>query len=249
MQEARTHAAAGYNEIVLTGIHIAAYSYAGIRMPGLLRTLAEENLVPRIRVSSLEATACTEELLDVFGRYPSLLPHVHIPLQSGSNKVLNLMSRNVDRQDFLQAAHAFLAYSSLATVTTDIMVGLPGEEDEDFQQTLEIVDEIPFAKVHIFPFSPREGTAAAKMKELFVPSQEIHRREQELAAHARAAANRCRKAFSDAKLQVLIERKHEDGWEGFSENYLRVCTPRPDLAPNKIVAIAMNNPGTRFLAQ
>jgi len=249
VQEAAAHAAAGYKEIVLTGIHIAAYSDAGVRMPGLLTTLAEKNFVPRIRVSSLEATAFTEELLDVFKQYPALMPHVHIPLQSGSNKVLKLMSRKVTREEFLRAAQVFLEYNPVATITTDIMVGLPGEEEEDFRQTLEIVNEIPFAKVHIFPFSPREGTAAAKMKKLFVASQEIHRREQELAAGARAAAERCRAANNQAVLQVLIERKHEDGWEGFSENYLRISTTRPDLAPNMIVELPMNNEANRFLAQ
>jgi threonylcarbamoyladenosine tRNA methylthiotransferase MtaB len=249
MQEAAAHAAAGYKEIVLTGIHIAAYSDSGVQMAGLLKKLAEEKLVPRIRVSSLEAKAVTDELLDVFTQYPSLMPQVHIPLQSGSNKVLKLMSRNVSREEFLRATHAFLEYSDMATVTTDIMVGLPGEEEEDFQQTLDIVDQIPFAKVHIFPFSPREGTAAAKMKELFVPTREIHRREQELAAHARASAERCRTAFVDSVLHVLIERKHEDGWEGFSENYLRVSTRQAGLSPNEIVELPMNTQENSFLAQ
>ena len=129
------------------------------------------------------------------------------------------------------------------------MVGLPGEEEEDFQQTLDIVDQIPFAKVHIFPFSPREGTAAAKMKELFVPTREIHRREQVLAAHARASAERCRTAFVDSVLHVLIERKHEDGWEGFSENYLRVSTRQAGLTPNEIVELPMNTQENSFLAQ
>jgi threonylcarbamoyladenosine tRNA methylthiotransferase MtaB len=249
MAEAAAHVQAGCKELVLTGIHIAAYDDSGIRMPGLLQKLAENVSVPRIRISSLEATAFTDELMDTFDRYPVLMPHVHIPLQSGSDKVLKLMSRTVTRAEFLRAVRLFLAYSDLATVTTDVIVGLPGEDEDDFRQTLDIIDEIPFAKVHVFPFSPREGTAAVQMKDRFISSTVIHRREQELIKHAGRAAEECRAAFATAELDVLIERKHMGGWEGFSQNYLRVRSTRPDLTTNMVAVIKMAKPGNVFLPQ
>jgi threonylcarbamoyladenosine tRNA methylthiotransferase MtaB len=247
--EAEAHAGAGCKELVLTGIHIAAYADKDIRMPGLLRTLAEQAPVPRIRISSLEATAFTGELMEIFNRYPVLMPHVHIPLQSGSDNVLKLMRRTVTTAAFLRATRRFLAYSDMATVTTDVIVGLPGEDENDFRQTLEIIDEIPFAKVHIFPFSPREGTIAAQMKDRFISPNVIHRREQELLEHAGRAARRCREAFAKASLDVLFEQKHENGWEGFSQNYLRVRSTRQDLAANMLATVNMNNRENVFLPQ
>jgi len=249
LNDITAYAGLGCREVVLSGIHIAAYQEGELNLPGLLAAIAGQTRIPRLRLSSVEASACTDELLEVFRTWPAFMPHLHIPLQSGSDTVLKLMNRKTDSAGFLRAARAFLSVSYKAVITTDCMVGLPGETNDDFLQTCAIVDDIPFAKVHIFPFSPRSGTAAARMKRLFVPPKEIKRREHVLLDYARTAAARCRKAFAGAVLQVLFEDVSARGWEGFSENYLRVRSAAPDIQPNQIITVDMRNPKNEFVEQ
>ncbi len=234
-------------EVVITGINIAAYNYESNNLADLLKKISKLKIIPRIRLSSVEATAITANLCKIFAGSEVLMPHIHIPLQSGSNKVLRLMNRKIFAEDVEKAANQFLSIVDNAVVTTDIIVGMPGEEKEDFEKTIQMVEKIPFGKVHIFQYSPREGTAAAKMKKLFVQPSIIKEREKKLIETAEKTAEKCRRKFADKKLNVLIEHNNKGEWEGFSENYLRVKSSQKNLKQNKIVELNMNNPENEFV--
>ena len=234
-------------EVVITGINIAAYNYKSIQLLNLLEKISSLKIIPRIRLSSVEATAITKELCKVFAESEVLMPHIHIPLQSGSNKVLKLMNRKIFAEDVEKAADMFLSIVHNAVITTDVIVGMPGEETEDFKKTIQMVKKIPFGKVHIFQYSPREGTTAAKMKKLFVQPAIIKDREKILIETADQTAEKCRNKFANKKLNVLIEHNNKGYWEGFSENYLRVKSSKNNLKQNEIVELDMNDPENQFV--
>ena len=234
-------------EIVVTGIHLAAYEDKNKDLADLIEEIAKKTSI-RIRIGSLEANAVTKKLCELFKKYPKIMPQLHIPLQSGSDRILELMNRPVRVSDFNRATDLFLSSHPLATVSTDVLVGLPGETEEDFEETVKIIEKFKFLKVHIFQFSPRPGTAAAKMEKLFVQPSEIKRREKILIEKANISAQLCRNKFENSKLKVLIEEKKEGYWEGFSENYIRVKTSAEidcrnnSVEHNSIVILNMSNP-------
>ncbi len=231
-------------EIVVTGIHLAAYRDKEKDLADLIEEIAKKSSIKRIRLGSLEANAVTEKLCKLFKKYPKIMPQLHIPLQSGSDRILKLMNRPVRVSDFIRATELFLSSHPLATVSTDVLVGLPGETEEDFEETVKIIERFKFLKAHIFQFSPRPGTAAAKMEKLFVQPSEIKRREKILIEKSKISAQLCRKQFENSKLNILIEEKKDGYWEGFSENYLRVktkvCEENSGFEHNKIVTLDMS---------
>ncbi len=232
----------GIKEIVITGIHLAAYKDKDKDFADLIKEIAEKTSIQRIRLGSLEANAVTKKLCKLFKKYPAIMPQLHIPLQSGSDKILELMNRPVRVSDFTRAVNFFLSSHPLATISTDILVGLPGETEEDFYKTVNLIEKIPFLKAHIFQFSPRPGTAAAKMEKLFIQPSEIKRREKILLEKANISAQLCRKQFENTELNILIEEKKDGYWEGFSENYLRVKTKTNNIKQNSIVILNMAKP-------
>jgi len=242
----RLRAAEGFQEIVLSGVNLAQYNDQGAGLADVVRAVAALDCVPRIRISSVEAHVVNDALMQVFADYPALMPHLHIPLQSGSPRVIERMRRPVSRAQFMAAARAFYACRPDAVITTDVLVGFPGETEEDLADTLAVIDELAFGKVHVFPFSPRPGTMAAGMKPRIAPA-EIRARETRVLAAARAAANRCRIRCAALPLHVLIEQQRRGWWEGFSQNYLRVRSRRLGLRPGQIVELTLNAAETQFV--
>lgn len=234
-------------ECVLTGINIGRYSYENDDLASLIRRIDKESILPRLRLSSVEPQACTDTLLNAFRDCQTLLPHMHIPVQSGSEKILRAMNRPVDRAQIDTLLHSFLSIHPLATVSTDCMVGFPGETDEDFNQTLSLIDSFPFCKVHVFRFSPRPGTAAEKMTKERIPERITREREEILIKHADKAAEKCREAFKNQTFSVLVEEKQQNEWYGYTENYLRIATTRDDLTANTCVQLSPRSPHTRFV--
>jgi threonylcarbamoyladenosine tRNA methylthiotransferase MtaB len=158
------------------------------------------------------------------------------------------MNRQTGRADFDAAVERLLSSHPLAAVSTDIMVGFPGETGYDFEATLAVVDRVPFLKVHMFRFSARPGTAAADMRSEFVQASEAHTREKELQRHAQAAAERCRAGFASTTFQVLMEQQCDSEWQGYAENYLRVGARRAGVAAGDIVRVSMADRNNRFIA-
>lgn len=200
-------------EIVLTGVDISSYRDGDVGLGELLRSLG--GLEKRIRLGSVEASIVTEEFLQAMKAAGNVMPHFHLSLQSGSNDVLRAMNRRYTRGEYLEKCALIYEYFPDAAVTTDIIVGFPTETEEDFLASLSIIQEANFAHVHAFPFSPREGTNAAKLPDL---APEIKKdRMNRILAVAKAQEERYLGRFSGREAFVLFE---EDG--GYTENYIRV---------------------------
>ncbi len=178
----------GYREIVLTGIHLGHYGVEGnrgrtkdqwLRLSHLVRRLAELPGDFRLRLSSIEATETTRELIGVMAEFPEkIAPHLHICLQSGSDAVLRRMRRRWSSRLFLDRCRLVQQSLELPALTTDVIVGFPGETDADFQATLQICRQAAFSKIHIFSFSPRKGTPAAEMPDQVPPQVKAERVQQ-----------------------------------------------------------------------
>jgi len=242
--EALVRQAEGVQEVVLTGTQLGNYGrdLGASGGPGpLLAALLARTAVPRIRLSSLQTQDINESLLSLWAD-SRLCRHFHLPLQSGSDHVLVAMRRRYGARQYLEAASLIRERVPDVAITTDVMVGFPGETENDFQDTYHLCQEAGFAAIHVFPYSRRPGTAAALMPEQVPPAVKRHRLEWMLAL-ARASADAFRARFQGRTMTVLWEearprRGARTLWQGLTDNYLRVYTdaenpaadpPRQDL--------------------
>lgn len=210
----------GHREIVLTGVQISAYHWGDVRLTGLVRTLLAETDVPRLRLTSIAPWDLDERLLELWGDR-RLCRHLHLSLQSGSTAVLRRMRRPYTAHGYLALLSRLRAAVSGVAVTTDVIVGFPGETEEGFRESLTTVEKAGFAKVHVFPYSPRPGTEAERMPEQVSPPEKKARMERML-----EAATRAEREFQSAHLgmreTVLWERPKGGMGHGLTDNYLRV---------------------------
>lgn len=217
----REISAADAEEYVLTGIDISSYRDGEKRLPDLLSALAP--LPVRIRLGSLEVGVITEKLLQKADTMSDFAPHFHLSLQSGSTAVLRKMNRHYTREEFMEKCALIYRYFPDAAITTDIIVGFPGETEEDFSDSLSLAREIGFAQIHAFVYSPREGTVAAKMPQL-PPAVKEERKERML-----KVAEECRIRYEDrfiGKTLTFVPETEEKGYTlGYTENYIRVAVP------------------------
>lgn len=214
---------AGYKEVVLTGIHLGDYHPDDDEkrdLGDLIATLLRETEMPRIRVSSLEPEDFRLEWLELW-QNPRMCRHLHLPMQSGSNAILRRMARRYNSERYRTIITTAKQLVPGIAISADIITGFPGETDEDFERTYQLASELHFAKAHVFRFSPRQGTAAARMKGQIRDDVKKARSERLLALndeHARAF----REQFVGETLPVLIEGQKRGYWEGLTDNYLRV---------------------------
>ncbi len=215
LTEATALVAAGHKEIVITGVHIGAYGQETVRrrhwqsqenphLPALLDKVAQIPGLARIRLSSLDPADVTPALLDVFCAHSNLMPHLHLSLQSGSDTVLRRMARPYRSDDFRAKVALIHGRLDRPAITTDIIVGFPAETDAEFEQTVALAEEVAFAKMHVFAFSARKGTAAAKMQPQ-LPPQVKKERSRLLRDLDRDLQSRFRAQFLGETAQVLIE--------------------------------------------
>jgi len=222
LNEVQRLVSAGYREIVLTGIHLGQY---GVDLPSPRATLAQlvEQMLGvqgdfRIRLSSLEALELTPELLRLMAENPDrLCPHLHLPLQSGSDRVLQQMGRPYRVADFFRLCDQVRACLDHPALTTDVLIGFPGETEEDFQATCRAVERAEFSKLHIFPFSPRPGTRAAQLPDR-TPPHTLRRRCGELAELGAQLRRRYLESLLGRKAQVLVEEVFSSTGEKEKEN-------------------------------
>ena len=234
--EALARQAEGVQEVVLTGTQLGTYGRDLEVFDGatpLLASLLARTTVPRLRLSSLQAQDVNESLLRLWAD-TRLCRHFHLPLQSGSDRVLTAMRRRYSARQFLEAASLIRERVPDVAITTDVMVGFPGETEADFQETYHLCQEAGFAAIHVFPYSRRPGTAAALMRDQVPPAVKRHRLEQMLAL-ARASADAFRARFQGRTMTVLWEearprRGARTLWQGLTDNYLRVYTDAENLA-------------------
>ncbi len=207
-------------ETVLTGIDVSDYrDENGNTFVELLKAL--KDAPTRIRLGSLEVSLITDEFLAAAKSLKNFAPHFHLSLQSGSNAVLKSMNRHYTREEYLAACRKIYATFPNASITTDIIVGFPTETEEDFLQSVRIVEEAGFLQVHAFPYSPRQGTVAyRKYKEL--PFALKKQRVEILLKRAQEVKEEYLRRFIGKELSIVPEFCGEGLWEGYSENYIRV---------------------------
>ncbi len=240
ISEVRGFVEAGYREVVLTGVNLGAYG-RDLKIEHGLTDLVAEILVrtgvERLRLSSLEPWELDERFLGLWSD-PRLCPHLHLPLQSGSASVLRRMARRTTPDEFRRIVEAARAVIPDLAVSTDVMVAFPGETEDEFAESLEFVESIGFSRIHVFRYSPRPGTAAARLPGR-IPPDVAHERLERMLAVARESADRFRQRFIGRVMDVLWEkaRPHESGrWEyhGLTGNYIRVRTVTSERITNSI---------------
>lgn len=223
-EEAEGLISAGFKELILTGINTALYG-TDLGLGGIAPLIGRLNSIEgnfRIRLSSLEPTVIDVEYVKKLFAYPKLCHHLHLSIQSGSNKILKYMNRRYTREEYLEIVENLRAFDPLYGVTTDIIVGFPGEDDADFADSLRITEEAAFCKVHGFKYSKRKGTAAALMTGQ-VRAEISKMRMDELEEAARKSEERFFDANKGMEARVLLEEAGEDGMlRGYSDNYIRV---------------------------
>ena len=231
---------AGFHEVVLTGIHLGAYGIDLAERPTLAdacrMALAEEGL-RRLRLGSLESVELSADLLDLMRTEPRFAAHLHLPLQAGSDNVLRAMNRHYDTAAFAALLEDVRRAVPGVAISTDIIVGFPGETEEDFASGMDFVRQMGFARMHVFPYSARKGTAAARRTDQVPP---VVRKER--AARMQALAEELAEAYHRASLgsvmEVLFETTEDGVTDGLTETYVRVYTDAParrgEIAPVRL---------------
>ena len=214
----------GFKEVVLTGIHVASYGKdrRDTSLLDILKQVHEVEGIERIRFSSIEPNVVTEEFAQTMAALPKVCDHFHLSLQSGCDKTLKEMNRKYDTEKYRQAAATLRKYLPKVALTTDIIVGFPGETEEDFRESYAFAEEIGFAKIHVFPYSPKRGTPAAARKDQLLNAVKSERSHTLIQLSDGMAADFLADAVgTDA--EVLYERAVGEGiYEGHTTNYMKV---------------------------
>ena len=240
--EAENLAAAGFQELVLTGIHLTSYGRDLEGRPSLAQAIAQACVsgIQRVRLGSLEPRVATEAFVQDIARLPQVCPQFHLALQSGSDAVLARMKRGYNTTQFFQAAERLRAAFPTAAFTTDVIVGFPGETEEEFQQTLDFCQKIGFARLHVFPFSPREGTPAAVMDKQ-IPESVKAERVKRLIALGDELARRYHEGFLGKTAPVLLEERACEGeWTGYTPEYIQVRVRGDQARPGHIARVRLD---------
>ena len=240
VQEVKGLIANGYKEVVITGINVGDFDGGG-RLVDLVRAVDQVEGLKRLRISSIDPDEVDEDLARAVLEGKTTCPSMHIVLQSGSNVILKRMNRKYTRQIFLETIEKMRQQNPNFTVTTDIIVGFPGESEADFAETLQVVEEIQFAKVHMFPYSPRKRTRAALYPNP-VPADVVKRRKSELLRLAEKTAFQLRERFVGKTMPVLFENEEKNGLlSGHTANFLRVWVPKGEVKPNDLCEVALHS--------
>ncbi len=223
----------GYQEIVLTGIHTGHYGEdSGVTFPSLLVDILKIKKLKRLRISSIEITELNEDFIEVFKNSDVIVPHLHIPLQAGSDPILKSMNRKYDLDYYRNKIKELRDVKPDLSITTDIIVGFPGETDLMFNNTLEFAREIGFSKIHVFPYSRRHGTKADSM-----PNQIDEQIKKERVTKLIELSNEMEKEFLDKyigkEVEVLVETVKDNISSGHTGNYLEVKINK-ELEHNKM---------------
>lgn len=228
----------GYKEIVLTGIHTGNYgSDLGIKFSSLLSEILKIPNLKRLRISSIEITELDDEFFRLLNN-PILCNHLHIPLQNGSNRILSLMNRKYTNEEFYEIVEKIRSIRNDISLTTDVIVGFPGETDDDFNENIDFIRKVGFSKVHVFPYSKRDGTKAARMDNQIDPNTKKKRTKQ-LLDISLELENNYYNSFITKDEKVLIEKVDDDYSYGHTTNYLYLKIPKK-LKENEIYDVKIS---------
>ncbi|MBO6129580.1 MAG: tRNA (N(6)-L-threonylcarbamoyladenosine(37)-C(2))-methylthiotransferase MtaB [Pseudobutyrivibrio sp.] len=237
-------AKAGYKEVVITGIHLSSFgSGTEFSLADLLEAVEKIDGIERIRMGSLEPQIVTEDFAKRVSALSKLCPHFHLSLQSGCDTVLTRMNRKYTAAEYTKGVEILRKYFDNPAITTDIIVGFPGETEEEYNTTLAYVDEIKFAELHVFAYSKRKGTRAATM-----PNQITNAVKKERSAKLIAQGNKeselFKKSYIGKSVEVLFEEKividNKDYYVGFSREYIKCIIPAEDKdLSNQILSVTV----------
>jgi threonylcarbamoyladenosine tRNA methylthiotransferase MtaB len=230
----------GFKEVTLSGVHLGGYGKdldPAVELADLLEMIAERSPINRIRVSSLDPEELSDRIIAIVAASPKFCPHLHLPLQSGENEILSRMRRRYNREFYRGRVERVLAAMPDAAIGTDLIVGFPGESAEQFESARSFIESLPLAYFHVFPYSVRAGTTAAKMPGKVGPA-EIKRRAQVMRAMGEGKRAAFARRFIGTRVNVLLEERAASGaLSGYTRNYIRVLTTGPDALVNHEVEV------------
>jgi threonylcarbamoyladenosine tRNA methylthiotransferase MtaB len=226
LDEVKMLAQNGFKEIVLTGIHVASYGrdLGDTSLIEIIELLHEVEGIERIRMSSVEPKTLNDEFIGRLSQLNKICRHFHLSLQSGCDETLKRMNRKYTTEEYLKVVNHLREVFPGVAITTDLIVGFPGETEEEFQCTVDFIREVDFSAIHVFKYSPREGTPAAKHKNQIAP-QIKEQRSKIITAIAQEQETAFKNKFLNKKMDVLFEHRIEEQgniYEGHTDNYIRV---------------------------
>ena len=226
-------------EVVITGIHIASYGKdfkEEYKLIDLLEDINKIDGIERIRLGSLEPTIITEDFVKRLSNLEKICDHFHLSLQSGCDETLKRMNRKYTTEEFRIVVKLLRKYFENVLLTTDIIVGFPGETEEEFEKTYNFLDEIKFYKMHVFKYSPRKGTVAAKMKEQ-IDGNIKEERSKKLIDMSNKNENEYNNTYIGKKVKVLFEEREGEYMKGHTTNYIMIKFKTDENLENKIVEV------------
>ena len=240
LQEINELAKNGYKEVVLTGIHTGHYGYdlKNYDFSDLLLDLEKIEGLERIRISSVEINELNDKFLEVLKNSKKIVDHIHIPIQSGSNKILKLMNRKYDLEFFESKIKEIRKIRPEVAITTDVIVGFPGETEEDFKDTYNTIKRVDFAELHVFPYSIRKGTKAAEMTDQ-IDGNTKKERVRKLIELSHELKNEYYTKFIGNKMEVLTEKYENNELVGHLSNYGRVRLKGTSDLRNKMIDVKL----------
>ncbi|MDO4300409.1 MAG: tRNA (N(6)-L-threonylcarbamoyladenosine(37)-C(2))-methylthiotransferase MtaB [Clostridia bacterium] len=242
IDEVKTLAKNGFKEVVLTGIHVASYGLdlENITLADIIEQVHSVEGIERIRFSSMEPKACDDEFVARMAKLPKVCEHYHLSLQSGSDTTLKKMNRRYTAEEYAAACERLRKAFPDAAITTDIIVGFPTETDENFNESYEFAEKVRLSKIHVFPYSPKTGTPAAKIRPQIAPDVKNERSHKMLELSARLNKEFMSRYISST-MEVLFERLEGDFYEGHTRNYIKVlCKSDSDLT-NQLVNVKLTD--------
>ena len=227
----------GFKEIVLTGIHTAHYGLDNkeCSFSDLVEQICQIPNLYRLRISSIEESEIDDKFLELLKKYPCIANHLHMPLQSGSKSVLKRMYRKYNVDDFINKVNRIREIRPDIAITTDVIVGFPGETEEEFKETFDFINKVNFAELHVFPFSAREGTKAYDMPDQVKPEVKSQRVDKLIKLSEELNRNYISK-FKGQELEVILEERNKTTHlvSGFTSNYIKLEADLPDSYIGKI---------------
>jgi len=250
LKQARQLVEAGYKEIVLTGIHTGGYGedLEDYSLADLLWDLDKIEGLKRVRISSIEASQIDDRILEVLNTSEKMCRHLHIPLQAGDDEVLKRMRRKYTVDEYREKIAGIRKAMPQVAITTDVIVGFPGETDEQFENSYRLIEELQFAELHVFPYSKRTGTPAARMENQ-VPDAVKQERVQRLIQLSNRLSLEYARQFVGDVLDVIPERPYKEApgnglYTGYSDNYLQLVFPGNEELLGKVCRVRLDEPGS-----
>lgn len=251
VKEVENLAANGYKEVVLTGIHVASYGKdikeTDIKLLDVIKQINDIEGIERIRLSSVEPILFTDEFVEAVSAMDKVCPHYHLSLQSGCDETLKRMKRRYTTEEYKTIVDRLRAAIPNVSITTDVIVGFPGETNEEFDKTYEFLKDIELTHMHIFKYSPRKGTPAATMENQVDPSTK-HERSEKLLQLNEENFKKFGQKMLDKEFNVLFEQKVGDNkFEGLTENYVKVIVESDKDLSEQILKVKITDVKNEFL--